>query len=289
MSSDGKKIIVVKKKVGGHHEEHGGAWKVAYADFVTAMMAFFLVMWIVGMDQGVKDLVEGYFANPVGFKRAFSGGANPLSKGTDPRSLDLRKAELVTKAYQRAQFQETAEEIERKMGEAGLVSGQAASVEVVVTDQGLRIELMETGEGDVFFDKASASLKPAIRSVLGLIAPELQALPNRVVVEGHTDALPFGSTGYSNWELSVDRANAARRVLLQAGLDGERVVEVRGYADRKPKIAEDRLDPRNRRISVLLPYQEEAVTTEFQPLENQMPSGPLRPGHQLPSSSGGRS
>ena len=284
MKSDGKKIVIVKRKKSGDHEDHGGAWKVAYADFVTAMMAFFLVMWIVGMDQGVKDLVEGYFANPVGFKRAFSGGANPLSRGTDPRSLDLRKAELVTKAHQRVQFQETAEEIERKMEEAGLVSGQAASVEMVITDQGLRIELMETGEGEIFFDKASASLKPAIRSVLGLIGPELQALPNQVVVEGHTDALPFGSTAYSNWELSVDRANAARRVLIQSGLAGDRVAEVRGYADRKPKNAHDRLDPRNRRISVLLPYQEEIATEDFNPVRGQSPSGIQLPNdHFLPS------
>lgn len=286
MSSDGKKIIIVKKKKSGHHEEHGGAWKVAYADFVTAMMAFFLVMWIVGMDQGVKDLVEGYFSNPVGFKRVFSGGANPLSRGTDPRSMDLRRAELVTREHQRVQFQETADEIERKMEEAGLAADKAASVEMVVTGQGLRIELMETGEGEVFFDKASASLKPAIRSILNLMAPELQNLPNDVVVEGHTDALPFGSAAYSNWELSVDRANAARRVLVHAGLSGDRVVEVRGYADRHPKNREDRLDPRNRRISVLLPYRESVRTEGFRPVEDQIRSDVQLPADRLSISSG---
>jgi len=286
MNSDGKKIIIVKKKKSGHHEDHGGAWKVAYADFVTAMMAFFLVMWIVGMDQGVKDLVEGYFANPVGFKRAFSGGANPLSRGTDPRSLDLRRAELVTREYQRMRFQETAEGIQGKMENAGLVAGKAASVEVVVTDQGLRVELMETGDGEVFFDKASASLKPSIRSVLDLIAPELQSLPNQVVVEGHTDALPFGSPGYSNWELSVDRANAARRVLIEAGLSGDRIVEVRGYADRKPKNVEDTLDPRNRRITVLLPYREEEGG--YSPVEERIRSDIQIPEDHLTPATGVR-
>jgi chemotaxis protein MotB len=200
--------------------------------------------------------------------------------------MDLRRAELITRDRQRQQFQEAAEEIERKMEETGLGASEASSVEMVVTDQGLRIELMETGEGEVFFEKASAALKPAIRSILTLMAPELEALPNDVVVEGHTDALPFGSTRYSNWELSVDRANAARRVLVGAGLDGERVVEVRGYADRQPKNEEDRLDPRNRRISVLLPFREEVRTEEFNPVESRIRSEIRLPSDHVAGSSG---
>ena len=266
MSSNEKKVIVVRKKSSGGHEEHGGAWKVAYADFVTAMMAFFLVMWIMGMDQGVKDMVEGYFTNPVGFKRNFSGGSNPVSSGSDPTSLDLRRAILMTREHQKRRFEETAKEIRSKMEDAGLTRGMDAAVEVVVTGQGLRIELMETGEGETFFDKASASLKPALRSVLHLVAPELQALPNDVVVEGHTDALPFrGGPGYTNWDLATDRANAARRSLIVGGLENDRVKEVRGHADRELKNPEDPLDPRNRRISVLLPFQEEVMTEEFAP------------------------
>ena len=273
MNSNGKPIIIVKrKKVRGHGGGHGGSWKVAYADFVTAMMAFFMVMWILGMDQGVKDMVEGYFSNPVGFKRAFSGGSSPMSQGSHPSNLDLRRSQVVTRERQRIRFEQTAEDIEGKMEKAGLVQGQAASVEIVVTEQGLRIELMETGEGEVFFDKASASLKPSIRLVLDLIAPELQALPNEVVVEGHTDGLPFGSSAYSNWELSVDRANAARRVLLEAGLSGDRIVEVRGYADRQLKNSENSLDPRNRRISVLLPYRKEIQIRAFTPVGDQISS-----------------
>lgn len=267
MSSDEKKVIVVRKKKSGHSEDHGGSWKVAYADFVTAMMAFFLVMWIVGMDQGVKDMVQGYFTNPVGFRKNFSGGASPLSAGNDPSNLDLRRAVLMTREHQKKKFRETAEEIREKMEEAGLMRGMDAAVEIVLTEQGLRIELMETGEGETFFAKASASLKPALRSVLGIVAPELHALPNDVVVEGHTDALPFrGGPGYSNWDLSTDRANAARRVLVQKGLGEGRVVEVRGYAEREPKNPDDPLDPRNRRISVLLPFQEELEVEEFVPV-----------------------
>jgi chemotaxis protein MotB len=263
MNQNGGKVVIVKKKKGGHHEDHGGAWKVAYADFVTAMMAFFLVMWLLGMNQDVKDLVQGYFSNPIGFQQAFSGGANPLSKGSSPADLNLRRAVLMTKAYQKARFEETAEELKETIAEEGAVKNLAAAVEIVVTDEGMRIELMETGEGETFFDNSSANLKPALTTVLGMVAEELGGLPNDVVVEGHTDALQFGNPGYSNWELSVDRANAARRVLVSSGLPQERLVEVRGYADRHLKNPEDAYDPRNRRISVLLPFKEEMRIEEF--------------------------
>jgi chemotaxis protein MotB len=283
MSSEEQKVIVVRKKKSGGHGEHGGAWKVAYADFVTAMMAFFLVMWIMGMDQGVKDMVEGYFSNPVGFKKNFSGGNNPVASGSDPTSLDLKRAILMTRDHQRKRFEQTAEEIRSKMEGAGLIRGMDAAVEVVVTEQGLRIELMETGEGETFFDKASAHLKPALRSVLALVAPELHALPNDVVVEGHTDALPFrGGPHYTNWDLSSDRANAARRVLAESGLGEGRVTEVRGYADRELKNPDDPLDPRNRRISVLLPFQDEYIIEEFVPVRSSVMSSASLPEDHLP-------
>jgi len=263
MSGDDRKVIVIKKKVKGGHEDHGGAWKVAYADFVTAMMAFFLVMWLLGMNQDVKDLIQGYFSNPVGFQQAFSGGANPLSQGSSPADLNLRRAVLMTRAYQKARFEQTAEELRDAIAEEGAVQNLAAAVEIVVTDEGMRIELMETGEGETFFDNSSANLKPALTTVLGMIADELGGLPNDVVVEGHTDSSQFGSAGYSNWELSVDRANSARRVLVSSGLNGDRLVEVRGYADRHLKNLEDAFDPRNRRISVLLPFKDDIKLEEF--------------------------
>jgi len=282
MSRDDRKVIVVKKKVRGGHEDHGGAWKVAYADFVTAMMAFFLVMWLLGMSQDTKDLIQGYFSNPVGFQRSFSGGANPLSAGSSPADLNLRRAILMTRAYQKARFEETAEELQDAISEEGIVKGLPAAVEMVVTEEGLRIELMETGEGDTFFDKSSANLKSALVTVLGMIAEELQPLPNDVVVEGHTDALRFGSSGYSNWELSVDRANSARRVLISSGLQPERVAEVRGYAHRKLKNPEDAYDPRNRRISILLPFKDDIRLEEFPPERGSMIGNPTLPMDYLP-------
>jgi len=282
MNPDSKRVIVVKKKVRGHDEAHGGAWKVAYADFVTAMMAFFLVMWLLGMSQEVRDLIQGYFSNPIGFERAFSGGAHPLSVGSSPADLNLRRAVLMTRAYQKARFEETADHLREAISHEETVSGLAAGVEIVVTEEGLRIELMETGEGETFFDKSSASLKPALTTVLRMIALELGDLPNDVVVEGHTDALRFGTPRYSNWELSVDRANSARRVLVDSGLDLHRLAGVRGYADRQPKNPDDRFDPRNRRISVLLPFQEGLRVEDFPLTSTTAVGNPTLPSDFLP-------
>jgi chemotaxis protein MotB len=248
------KIVIVKKKKAAHGGHHGGSWKVAYADFVTAMMAFFMVMWIMGMEQGVKDMVQGYFQNPVGFKRSFSGGRNILSQGNSLQNLQLQDVIILRRREEEQRLQQAAQAIQTRLEDLGLLDSLEAVVEVVVTDEGLRIELMETGAGDTFFDRASATLKPALRDVLSLIALQIAGLPNGVVIEGHTDRMPFGRTNYSNWELSVDRANGARRVLVEAGMPADHVVEVRGYADRELKLADAPYDPRNRRISLLLPF-----------------------------------
>lgn len=283
MNQDGQKVIVVKKKVKGRHEHHGGAWKVAYADFVTAMMAFFLVMWLLSMNQEGKDLIQGYFSNPIGFSQSFGGGGvNPLSRGTSPAGLPVNRPIMMTKEFQKARFEETAERLEGKLESEGLIQGSAASVEMVVSEEGLRIELMETGDGGTFFDKSSAALKPSLISVLNIMAGELQDLPNEVVLEGHTDALPFGTTGYSNWELSVDRANAARRIMVESGLDDYRLVGIRGYADRQLKNPDNPFDPRNRRITVLLPFVEDLTVIDLSGFEQGKRGSASFPADFLP-------
>ena len=250
-------IIVVRKKVvhgGGHH---GGSWKVAYADFVTAMMAFFLVMWIVGMDDQTKQAVEGYFSNPVGYKRGYSSGSSPISSGSSPGSVRQAPVKLVVRNFERKAFEDVAARLQAKLDSAQALIGRNTRVEVLVTEQGLRVELIEGGTGETFFPSASAAIKPGARLALELIAFELRGLPNPLVIEGHTDAVPYrvgNGAGYSNWELSSDRANAARRVLEGGGIDPARVEAVRGLADRKLRNAANPLDPANRRISILLPY-----------------------------------
>ncbi|MEQ8329990.1 MAG: flagellar motor protein MotB [Longimicrobiales bacterium] len=254
MSGDGRKIIVIKKKVKAKAGHHGGSWKVAYADFVTAMMAFFLVMWIMGMDAGVKDMVQGYFQNPVGFKKSFSGGRNIMSQGNSMVNADVRNALVMKRREEETLLHDAAEEIRGTLERSGLLDEKTSSVELVVSGEGLRIELMETTRENTFFDQASARLKPELTRILGVVGGRLAGLPEMVVVEGHTDGVSFGRQGYSNWELSVDRANAARRALVAAGLEESRILEVRGHADRQLKIEGDPTDPRNRRISILLPF-----------------------------------
>ena len=259
MSDGERKVVIIKKvkKVSGGH--HGGSWKVAYADFVTAMMAFFLVMWIMGMDEGVRDVVEGYFSNPVGFRQTFSGGRNPMSQGNAPIPVEAKNYMLLSRGEQTARFSDAAEQMAAQLEQAIDVSALSAAFEITLSEEGLRIELMERAGGDSFFEVGSSDLKATLQSALGLVVDELSSLPNRVVIEGHTDGRPFQLPGYTNWELSSDRANAARRALLELGLPPTRIAGIRGYADRELKTPESPYQAENRRISLLLPYQDDLV------------------------------
>jgi chemotaxis protein MotB len=263
---DGKKIIIVKKKVAGHGGHHGGAWKVAYADFVTAMMAFFMVMWILGMDQNLRNSVEGYFSNPVGFKKGYTAGRSPLSSGNSPGAVQTTPIKLI---YRREQEEkdlgDTGGRIKSRLREAGLTA-IGDRIEIIQTESGLRIELAEGASGHDFFGVASATMTEAMQKTLVIVSQELGPLRNPVIIEGHTDAAQYAGR-YSNWELSADRANAARRIMEEAGLEPMRVQEVRGLADRQLRIPGNPLDPRNRRISILLPF----TTT---PADSAPPSNP---------------
>ncbi|MDF1503747.1 flagellar motor protein MotB [Roseisolibacter sp. H3M3-2] len=250
-----KKIVIVRKKkvAGGGH--HGGSWKVAYADFVTAMMAFFMVMWILGMDEKVKQAIEGYFSNPVGYKKGASAGASPISSGSSPMKAADTQVKMIVRSAEQRRFGELATQLRRLLDENAQLKKLGAKVDVVVTKDGLRIELIESGSGEVFFPVGSSQMKPAAVIALQTIAPELRSLTNPVVLEGHTDAVRYGTTAnYSNWELSAERANAARRVLEAGGLPPTRVTEVRGLADRQPRNPDQPTAAENRRISILLPY-----------------------------------
>ncbi len=250
-----KKVVIVRRKKAHAHAHHGGSWKVAYADFVTAMMAFFMVMWILGMDEQTKKAIESYFASPVGQQKAYSGGSSPISSGSSPAAVPTAALRLIVQSRQKEGFERARDRLNRRLAGPDGVGGIGARVEIVVSQDGLRIELVEGGDGEAFFPFGSPAMKPPARRALRLIAAELVALSNPVVVEGHTDAAPFGARGgYSNWELSAERANAARRVLEGSGLDPRRVVEVRGLGDRQLRRPDLPLDPSNRRISILLPF-----------------------------------
>jgi chemotaxis protein MotB len=249
-----KRPIIIKKVTSGHGGHHGGAWKVAYADFVTAMMAFFMVMWIMGMDPSTKDSVQGYFQNPVGFKKAFGGGANPLSSGNSMMNQSFVSVTLMSRDYQTNQFNVVAQRIRSRLEKDAVLKKLAGNFDISVTSEGLRIEISDAGEGDTFFALSSAAPSETAIRAFNLVGEELADLENMIALEGHTDALQYGRGSYSNWELSVDRANAARRLIVSAGVDIRRISEVRGLADRDLRFPKRPHDPANRRVSFLIPF-----------------------------------
>lgn len=216
-----------------------GAWKVAYADFVTALMALFIVLWLVNSSRAVRQSVSGYFKDPRGYTHSL--GAGPANAG---ESL----------AAHVGQIQRQIEEALRQLPEFQKLR---SNVRFSVTGEGLRIDLMETEQG-LFFVTGSPTPTPEGERMLSILAREIGSMPNSVVIEGHTDSRPFRdanpTSGYSNWELATDRANAARRLLHTYGMPPRQVVEVRGFADQKPLVPDAPGDPRNRRISLVVRF-----------------------------------
>lgn len=259
----GKKIIIVKKKVAGGGGHHGGSWKVAYADFVTAMMAFFMVMWILGMDDKTKLAIEGYFANPVGYKKGYGSGSSALFAGSSPTTIQRPSLKSIVRSTEQKTFEQLKARIESKLALNDSLKKINALVEVIITNDGLRIELIESGSGDQYFAMGSAAMKPATEIVLRLVGEELAQLQNPIILEGHTDAAKFGNNAaYSNWELSTDRANAARRVLQSVGVGDERLTEIRGLADKELRVPTDPTSAANRRTSILLPFSKDVPDNE---------------------------
>lgn len=244
--------IVIKKK-GGHGGHHGGAWKVAYADFVTAMMALFIVLWLMNSSKQVQEAVGGYFKDPSGTSKLV--GTNMQGSG---ESFALTKENL-------PQLKEQLQKAIKKVANFDSLSKQ---IEMTLTSEGLRIELLETEKG-TFFDLGSAHPSDDGRELMSALAAEIGNVPNHVSIEGHTDSRPYGSDPYSNWELSVDRANAARRIMTAKGLHTDQVAQVRGYADRRLRYKENPEHPGNRRISVIVQYLETEEAKDRQPMERK--------------------
>ncbi len=250
-------VIVVRRKVHGHGH-HGGAWKVAYADFVTAMMAFFLVMWLAAQDSRIRTAVAGYFQEPGLLPHEQSNSILASGQGGIDNSgmptVIPRKPNGMLEAEQKALIA-AAEHIKQHMAGLPGASKLQGQIEYIVTAEGLRIELVEH-DGSSFFDSGSSALRRETIQILAVIAEEVGQLSNDIVIEGHTDSRPFvGTQPYGNWQLSSDRANAALRVMLETGLRSGQVKAVRGLADSELRIARDPLDPRNRRVSILVRSQ----------------------------------
>lgn len=290
-------IIIKKKKGHGGHGHHGGAWKVAYADFVTAMMAFFIVMWILASSQEVKEAVSSYFNDPGAFnfltgERTIPvdlGLTPPQGKGGDDKNKSgtqkvvisfnpemrdsiisglmkkaeqdsVKAAELVAKTAQTLQNQ-----INQLVGQNPELKEILSSIKIELTKEGLRIELIESTES-LFFEIGSSKLKPKASELLQNLASEIGKLANSVEIEGHTDSRAYmGKGGYSNWELSSDRANAARRI-LEKGLWEGQIARVTGFGDRKLRTPDNPFDVTNRRVSILI---KQRGVSEFVPTNQQ--------------------
>lgn len=235
---NGARPIIIKKKAahGGHH---GGAWKVAYADFVTAMMSLFIVLWLLNSSKQIQEAVGGYFKDPSGTAKKV--GSAQSGSGDN---FELSKENM-------AQLKDQLQRAIRKMNNFDKLQKQ---IEITVTAEGLRIELLESAAG-TFFDSGSSRLNDSGKELLVMLAQQLDNLPNTISIEGHTDSKPYvGGSNYSNWELSTDRANAARRLMQENGVRRDQVSQVRGFADQNLRKKEDPEDPSNRRITILVQY-----------------------------------
>ena len=315
--ADERPIIIkrIKKVEGGHH---GGAWKVAYADFVTAMMAFFLLLWLLNaVTEEQKKGIANYFRPTLAVQNTsatftiLSGQAQPMEDmsggssqqtetddedkdqamqqapatgdGSKPQTydgekpdvgqgdqpqpgkgdkpVDLAEAEAAVKAEEQKQFEQLKSDIKNAIEESPELKQLEKNLKIDQTEDGIRIQLLDQ-EKISMFPSGSAVMDPRSRELLAKVAEVVKTLPNRIEISGHTDAKPYpGGRDYTNWELSADRANASRRVLVGAGISAERLQKIEGRADTDPFVKADPFDPQNRRISIVLLRQPKPVQT----------------------------
>ena len=298
MADESQRPIIVKRIKKGGHGHHGGAWKIAYADFVTAMMALFLQMWLLGSaSQGTLNGIAEFFKTPLKVAMAggegagdatsvIKGGGNDLTKkngqvnkgGKDMQDEEQRKQQ------EKKALSQLQKQIELTVDQSQILKDYKNQLKLEITPEGLKIQIVDE-QNRPMFDAGSSRMLPHTRLLLQQLAQELNQLPNRISVSGHTDASPFagGQGGYSNWELSADRANTARRELIAGGLAENKVLRVAGLASANPLIKSTVFSPENRRIAIVVPNNEteEALLNDgVKPQFNQTPIGGPAQGEQ---------
>jgi len=274
MADEGMRPIIVKrikKTAGGHH---GGAWKIAYADFVTAMMAFFLLMWLLGStSKGDLEGISEFFKNPL--KVAMSGGSGSgdsssvikgggtdltrrngqVNKGetqTNRKTYDLNDAKAALEKVEGERLKILKAKIEATIEANPILKKYQNQLLLDITSEGLRIQIVDE-QNRPMFALAKATLQPYTSDILHVLGLVLNDVPNRIGLSGHTDSTPyFSEAGYSNWELSADRANASRRALVVGGLADAKILRVVGLAAAAPLDRADPFNPINRRISIIV-------------------------------------
>ncbi|SMC24787.1 chemotaxis protein MotB [Andreprevotia lacus DSM 23236] len=268
MSDDSQRPIVVKKIKKGGHGHHGGAWKIAYADFVTAMMAFFLLMWLLGsVSKGNLKGISDYFSNPLKVANSggegagdatslIKGGGNDITKQAGQVNKGSPAAEEAARDKRR--LSDLKKKFEALMDDKAQTNSKLSQyksqLKLDMVAEGLRIQIVDE-QNRPMFKSGSSDLEPYARDILNEIGKLLNDVPNDLSVSGHTDATPFGGgqNGYSNWELSSDRANAARRQMIAGGgMDGKKVLRVNGFSDEVPIDKGNIYNPVNRRISIVV-------------------------------------
>ena len=299
MAGDSKKLqpIIVKRIRRGGHAHHGGAWKIAYADFVTAMMAFFLLMWLLGSTtEGDKKGIADFFNSPLKVALAGGSGSGDSSHVIKGGGVDLsrqggqvksgdneaRRKTVNLQAFKAAQRRAELERLEGlkndfegKLANSKKLAALKSQIRLDMTADGLRIQIVDEQQRPMFAS-GSAIVQPYMRELLRLIGDVLNEVPNRLTLEGHTDAAPFsaGERGYSNWELSADRANASRRELIAGGLPDERVLRVQGLASSALFDPKDPLSPANRRISIIVMNRDAEDRFFGKPVDTEEPAAP---------------
>jgi len=269
MASDS--IIIKKKKVVGHAAHHGGSWKVAYADFVTAMMAFFMVLWIMGLSDDNKVSIQGYFNDPAGFmKNPPHSRVVVPTKGESqsiPQSARQKGSGMGDFKGSDKDADTDSAYVKHEVAEKMVKMAENDHVVVTETAEGILIEFLEDVTS-VFFESGSATISPLGKRVIKEVVPIVKDTGRFLVLEGHTDVQPYAGGEYTNWELSSDRAMAFRRELCISGVPNNRFKEVRGYADTKLKFPKKPMAPGNRRVALLLPWGKKADKTNQPKIKN---------------------
>ncbi len=254
---EGTPIIIKKKKAHGH-AHHGGAWKVAYADFVTAMMAFFMVMWILGMSDSQKEAIAAYFNDPIGFqKRPALNPISPYAKGK-PQTMTDGNGATSDGVMADKGLQKVEEEIDKAIQEDKELKDlkEKGDIHVTKTAEGLLIELIENDtNGEVFFEVGSSVVRDKAKAMFHHLGPILASSGRPLEIQGHTDARPFPGSGYDNYDLSADRAQSVRRLLMQGGVTPDQVLSVEGRGSSDPRKPSDPNHFSNRRVAILLPWK----------------------------------
>ncbi len=267
------RIIYRKKGHGAAH--HGGAWKVAFADFMTAMFALFLVLWLVNQSSDVKSAIAGYFQDPLGRSDEFGSSITPGEGSQAAIVRPLKPADVVDRRRNRLQVM--ADRMENDVQSMPELQAVADKIQIRVTDEGLEIQLLEDSLG-VFFESGNALPSMRGRQILALLGHELSGLPNPVLIAGYTDSRGYHrADGYSNWELSADRANTTRRILNINGVHDERFSQIRGFADNDLKDPGHPFAADNRRVTITMMYMPEDSTETAPSDTTAAPAGAAPP------------